>query len=223
MIYIFNYKSYFSARKINYAEANPTFNPSSSSSQPPPSPPSPPPPPAPTQEESRAIQEAEHLQLKQQIEMLRQENERLQKENERLKRENRNVKMSNYNLKRKSDKLVDNLSSFKTRLVHLTEQLNLSKNVQESLKKCSSEVPEQLFKMTAKRARGSQIRNYSPAIRKFALTLQLASSKAYRIIRKEFKFALPTERMIRHWCSRKTVAPFFQLFFNFLAHERESY
>ena len=173
---IFNYKLNFSARKINYETANPTFNPSSSSSQPPPS-----------QEESGAPKEAEQLQLKQQLEWFKQENERLQKENERLqkenvrlKSENRNVKKCNYHLKRKSNELADNLTVFKTRLEDLTQQLNLSKNVQESLMKCSSEVPEQLFQMTAKKARGSRIRNYSPAVRKFALTLQLASSKAYR-------------------------------------------
>ena len=166
---IFNYKLNFSARKINYETANPTFNPSSSSSQTPPS-----------QEESGAPKEAEQLQLKQQLEWFKQENERLQKENVRLKSENRNVKKCNYHLKRKSNELADNLTVFKTRLEDLTQQLNLSKNVQESLMKCSSEVPEQLFQMTAKKARGSRIRNYSPAVRKFALTLQLASSKAYR-------------------------------------------
>ena len=68
---------------------------------------------------------------KQQLEMFKPENERLQKENARLKSENRDVKISNYHLRRKSNELADNLTIFKSRLEDLTEQLNLSKNVQK--------------------------------------------------------------------------------------------
>ena len=81
------------------------------------------------------------------------------------------------------------LNKFKLKVETLTKDLNASRNVHDGLLRCTSEVPAKLFEMTAKRARGSRIREYHPSIRKFALTLQMASSKAYRLLRKEFEDA----------------------------------
>ena len=90
------------------------------------------------------------------------------------------VRKSNSYLKRKNGDLLTSVSELKCRVEELTKDLGLTKNISEVLNKCTSEVPAQLFELTAKRARGVQVKQYHPAIRKFALTLQLASSKAYR-------------------------------------------
>ena len=122
-----------------------------------------------------------------------------------MKAENLKLKQSCYYLKRKNSLQENALNDFKAKVESLTKDLTVSKNVLDSLKKCTSEIPAKLFELTAKRAKGSRIREYDPSIRKFALTLQMASSKAYRLLRKEFEDALPGEPQIRRWCSRNII------------------
>ena len=116
------------------------------------------------------------------LEALKKQNAQLLKEVESLKSDNMKVKKSRSYLKRKNANLVTSVSELKSRVQELTNDLGLTKNISEVLKKCTSEVPAQMFEMTVKRACGVQVQQYHPAIRKFALTLQLASSKAYRYI-----------------------------------------
>ena len=114
---------------------------------------------------------------------IEEQNKQLVSEINKLASENKSLKSSNNYLKRKSDELQTSLKDFKDQVSKLKSEFDISHNVETILKKCSSEVPEQLFKATAKRAAGvTRDRQYHPVIRKFALTLQLASSKAYRLV-----------------------------------------
>ena len=98
-----------------------------------------------------------------------------------LIKENNKLKSSNYYLKRKNMELGEKVQELKAKLEKVTNEYNLSKNNSELLKQCLVEVPYQLFESTTKRIKGiTRDRVYHPAIRKFALTLQLCSSKAYK-------------------------------------------
>ena len=109
------------------------------------------------------------------------QNEKLKELVEKLSSENKKLYQSNQYLKRANAKLKESLTDFKAKVESLKSDFNISHNVATVLSKCASEVPAQLFESTAKRVCGAnRIREYHPAIRKFALTLQLASSKAYR-------------------------------------------
>lgn len=101
----------------------------------------------------------------------------------KLSEENKILTNSNSYLKRKNNELGDKLKELKTTVNNLTKQFDISKNNIELLKSCTSELPYQLFESTAKRARGIvRDKEYHPAIRKFALTLELCSAKAYRYV-----------------------------------------
>ena len=121
------------------------------------------------------------LDKDEQIRYLEEQNRKLIEEVQKLSSENKVVKQQNYYLKRKCKSLDQTVKEFKEEVVKIQNEFNISQNVTTVLEKCASEVPAELFKSTAKRARGGRDKQYHPAIRKFALTLQLASSKAYRL------------------------------------------
>ena len=133
---------------------------------------------------------------------LTKENEQLKKVIEEMKAEQQKMKKSMYYLKRKNSELTSSINDFKLKVESLTNELNISNNLRDGLKNCASEIPSLLFEMTAKKGKGSRTKEFHPSIKKFALTFQLASAKAYRILRKEFEDALPAERTVRTWCSR---------------------
>ena len=104
----------------------------------------------------------------------------LNSEISRLETENLQLKRANYTLKRKYTLLKATYADFKERVKNLHKRYELSHSLVESLSKCASEVPKELFEITCKRARGSRPKEYHPAIKKFSLTLHLCSAKAYR-------------------------------------------
>ena len=98
----------------------------------------------------------------------------------RLQTENVQLKRANYTLKRKYQLLKATYADFKEKVKNLHKRYELSHSLVESLSKCASEVPKELFELTCKRARASRPKEYHPAIKKFSLTLHLCSAKAYR-------------------------------------------
>ena len=89
----------------------------------------------------------------------------------------------------KKRSLENSLSEFKEKVNQLEKDFNISHNVSALLNKCASEVPAQLFTSTAKKVAGAaREKQYHPAIRKFSLTLQLASTKAYRLQNTNYPF-----------------------------------
>jgi len=116
-------------------------------------------------------------------EELKRENAMLTEKIQTLFEENNKLKSSNYYLKRKNMELGEKVQELKAKLEKVTNEYNLLKNNSELLKQCLSEVPYQLFESTTKSIKGiNRDRVYHPAIRKFALALQLCSSKAYKYV-----------------------------------------
>ena len=130
---------------------------------------------------------SQHDSLLLEIQRLKRENEQLKVQNSELVNENKSLKVDysklvseNHHLKRKH--LVVN-----HRLVNLSKQLkevklkyDISSTMMETLNKCVNEVPKKLLEGTAKRVSGTKEKAYHPVIKKFALSLHLCSSKAYR-------------------------------------------
>ena len=143
--------------------------------------------------------------------------EDLKKKLSDVERENFQLKKSLSYYKRKSKDLSDQVKDLKTKLTKLKEDFNISNDIFLDLEKCSSDVPNQLLRNTVKRVKGVAEKEYHPTIRKFALTLQLCSLKAYNYLRHEFENALPSPRTLRFWCSRlDNKAGFSQQSFNYL-------
>ena len=107
-------------------------------------------------------------------------NTALDQRNLELVQENNRLKQQNYYLKRKSDKLTNDVADLKVKVDELSSKFQLSQMSVLKLTQCASEVPQHLFKATMKRVCGEQDREYHPALKKFALSLHLCSSKAYR-------------------------------------------
>ena len=107
--------------------------------------------------------------------------EQVLEENEHLKRTVKQLQQSNYYLKLKNVIMKSSLADFKDKVKSLHKRFELSHSLVESLTQCTSEVPKELFELTGKRARGfKRPKEYHPAIKRFALTLQMCSTKAYR-------------------------------------------
>ncbi|KAJ8968200.1 hypothetical protein NQ314_002404 [Rhamnusium bicolor] len=62
-------------------------------------------------------------------------------------------------------------------------------------------MPESLKEIIARKLKGRRDRKYSPEIRKFALTLQFYSARAYNYVRKSWANLLPHPSTIKHWYS----------------------
>ena len=120
----------------------------------------------------------ENLQI--QVGDLLQKNNQLEQECQRLKEENVKLQQQRYYLKRKSDKLANAVTDLRDKIADMTKKFDLSESSILTLNECASEVPRHLFEATVKRVRGQRDKSYHHALRKFALSLHLCSSKAYR-------------------------------------------
>ena len=128
------------------------------------------------------------------------ENIRLKARISELDSRNKQLISANYYLKRKNAVLTEKVRDLQKRVKDLQSKFDLSDNLVEDLKNCVSDVPLHLLEGTAKRVHMKRDKCFHPSIKRFALTLHLCSSKAYRYVRREFENALPSERIIRHWC-----------------------
>ena len=73
--------------------------------------------------------------------------------------------------------LVDNQKQL---IEEIKKQYGITGEISDMLSNAADSIPADFFKSYCKRIHGSREREYSPQIRKFALTLQLCSLKAYR-------------------------------------------
>ena len=113
--------------------------------------------------------------------------EELEAEILRLKKVNNDLMIKKDNLeskvryyKRKAGNLQELVNNQKQLICKLKEQFGITGDVGEMLSQTSNRLPADFFKSFCKRICGSQEHEYSPEVRKFALTLQLCSLKAYR-------------------------------------------
>ena len=105
---------------------------------------------------------------------------RLKKVNSDLMRKKNTLVSSVWYYKRKAENLQELVNNQKQLICKLKEQFGITGDVGEMLSKASTSLPADFFKSFCKRICGSQEHEYSPEVRKFALTLQLCSLKAYR-------------------------------------------
>ena len=82
--------------------------------------------------------------------------------------------------KRKSSDLQELVNNQKKLIDKITEQFCIGGEMSELLNKSVDSLPGDFFKSYCKRICGAQEKQYSGPVRKFALTLQLCSNKAYR-------------------------------------------
>ena len=107
---------------------------------------------------------------------------KLKRKNQELLSSNISLRNTNIRLKRKCTSLSENSGELQKKLNDLLSNCDITNNLAESLKKCASEIPLQLVESAAKRISGKRLKSYPPQLRKFALSLQLCSSKAYRYL-----------------------------------------
>ena len=114
--------------------------------------------------------------LKLQIEKLKSELSQLKKNKAESETK---LKRSNKGLKRRCAELKLTISDLKIKLDELHRKFEIDAFV-DTIKKCVSQVPLEIFEATIKRVNGSKLKNYHPAIKRFALNLHTCSAKAYR-------------------------------------------
>ena len=115
--------------------------------------------------------------LKLQIEKLKSELSQLKKNQAESERK---LKRSNKGLKRRCAELKLTISDLNIKLDELHRKFEIDASFVDTLKKCVSQVPLEIFEATVKRVNGSKLKNYHPAIKRFALNLHTCSAKAYR-------------------------------------------
>ena len=134
--------------------------------------------------------------LREENESLKSSNVGLQQENQALKVTNdsmntvnleirgKNLKLSQscYYLKRKRLDEQSKMAELSSTLQDIQSKFALSSSMMELLSECSSEVPKHMFESTTKRMANTHDPAYHPALKKFALSLHLCSSKAYRYV-----------------------------------------
>lgn len=89
----------------------------------------------------------------------------------------------------------------------------------EQLQRIANEVPKDLFSRFLKNVeRGSISREeYPPSLKKFAMTLQFFSCRAYEYVRETFNLSLPHQATLRKWCATVECEPgFSQICFDLL-------
>ncbi len=74
----------------------------------------------------------------------------------------------------------------------------------------ASSIPAELLKRySSKQESPNKNPEFDERIRKFALGLHLKSARAYRMVRRAFGNALPSEQTIRRWCMKVDASPGF--------------
>ena len=96
------------------------------------------------------------------IRFLEAQNRQLISEIQKLSSENKVAKNANYYLKIKCSNLDQTLKDFKSEVTNLKKDYNIFDNISSVLNQCAPEVPAELFKTTAKRARGGRDKQYTP-------------------------------------------------------------
>ena len=133
-------------------------------------------------------------------------------------------------LKRKQDETNENLERArkKIKLLHQTKRRLKKKNamlhsVIEDLRKksfiseqsldvlqqCSGGISDLLKRQPAKLSQGKSAKQYSPALRSFAMTLNFYSPRAYKYVRTAFDTRLPHPRTLDKWYHSVEIAPGF--------------
>ena len=85
-----------------------------------------------------------------------------------------------YESNRGKRKLEEKIHDLESVLIACKKQCNVSDESLEVLKRAASEVPRELLTRAVKKIKCSYTPNYSPVLKKFALTLHLHSPAAYR-------------------------------------------
>ena len=85
-----------------------------------------------------------------------------------------------YESNREKRKLENKIQDMESVLSACKTKCNISDESLEVLKRAASEVPRELLARAVKKIKCSYTPNYSPVIKKFALTLHLYSPAAYR-------------------------------------------
>ena len=85
-----------------------------------------------------------------------------------------------YESNRAKRKLEGKIQDLETVLFSCKEKYNISDESLDVLKRAASEVPSELLTRAVKKIKCSYTPNYSPVLKKFALTLHLHSPAAYR-------------------------------------------
>jgi len=101
----------------------------------------------------------------------------------------------------KNKRVVESKNELKDLIQELKSKRFFSDSGEEWLESVCSGMPKDLFqRMRDKSRRGKLYRQkYSDQIKKFALTLQFYSTKAYEYVRRSFNLALPHVSVIRSW------------------------
>jgi hypothetical protein len=118
--------------------------------------------------------------------------------------------------------LVNRNANLKNKTCYLRKKV---RSLQETLDRCTglmsaesyAKATEQDSSIPADLLQRYNVKNKNPdrnpkfpeSIRKFALGLHLKSARAYRIVRKAFGNALPSEQTIRRWCMKVDANPGF--------------
>ncbi|CAL4130465.1 unnamed protein product [Meganyctiphanes norvegica] len=97
------------------------------------------------------------------------------------------------------------VKSLKTVIKHLKSEHKISSTCEEMLKETVSGVPLEIMQRITSGKKGK----YPEELKKFALTLQFYSSKAYEYIRQTFDLSLPHQSQIRRWYSKIPAEPGF--------------
>lgn len=116
-------------------------------------------------------------------------------------------------MKKTQQKLKQKIKNLKQLLTNIEKKKFLSENAMEYFRNAFSEsdIPSALIKRYLKNRKiGSTTRDkYPAAIRKFAMTLQFYSTKAYKYVRQTLGLALPNIVTIRKWCTSIKCEPGF--------------
>ena len=131
---------------------------------------------------NRSDLEKQNQALLKELELLKAENSRIKDTNISLQKDNHNLRCKNNYLKRKLEHVKIDLCDLKRELDTLKSKYDLSDKSVEKLKECASELPLKLFQTTVKRISGKRVHQFDPVMKKFALSLHLCSSKAYRYV-----------------------------------------
>ena len=85
----------------------------------------------------------------------------------------------------------------------------ITENAERTFNKKFSPAASELIKTASKQKKSGKGVKYSPELKRFALTLQFYSTRAYNFVRKTFNLGLPNTSTITSWYSKIPAEPGF--------------
>lgn len=129
----------------------------------------------------------------------------LRKLSNKMVTKNKQIKTLQQTLRRKDKQIA----SLKAIILHLKKENLLNDDASDILLDSFGMFKDLITNWSKKNNKKKVPKKYSPAIRKFALSLHVMSAKAYNYVRKQFNTILPHVRTLSKWYSHINATPGF--------------